>query len=600
MSKALETPLSLSDCLCNICMEIFLEPVTLPCQHTLCSPCFHLTVEKASLCCPFCRRRVSSWARYNARKNTLINLKFWEAIQKYFPEECKRRINGQDQEEEVCIPQPIRCLSKPGELRQEYEAEITKVEEERRAHEQEESKASEEYIQKLLAEEEEQQRLAEEKKKLMTEQLLLDERLARELSVNLNSSSEGHILNSLSPGPSPLNSCKTSKSKSVCSGDIKKYLSPKSCSPPLPMIPFNKLEEESIGGFSEESSSTKNSFIREEEEREDEMPTLTPQISIKERDTKDYFLKPLMPQLNMYSKDEATTLSLDLTCLSTYQGNEFANKLSHVACRDDSELVGPFSNRKAAASNFENNKFVRNMHLTNPAKVGTLQKTLISVISGNQQNNSSTNCSVVVENSPVENISPSRSLIEISLAKRKYQEPSPEAAAVNSHLMDKRRRTFSQTAEEEEEEMNEIQQQVSLEQKFYERFKQEQEDRLLALTLQKEIDKEEKTPNRKKGSPDEYHLRPKTSQSENASPVSCKLLKNSQPTNKTKADQCKHRRSSPKEKSKPCNKRQSKSPGIKEGNVLNCALTSTDSKEAELPPNKQKTILQMFKRSAAK
>lgn len=59
------------------------------------------------------------------------------------------------------------------------------MEEERRAHEQEESKASEEYIRKLLAEEEEQQRLAEEKKKQMTEQLLLDERLARELNVNL-------------------------------------------------------------------------------------------------------------------------------------------------------------------------------------------------------------------------------------------------------------------------------------------------------------------------------------------------------------------------------------------------------------------------------
>ncbi|XP_015271577.1 PREDICTED: E3 ubiquitin-protein ligase RNF168 [Gekko japonicus] len=601
MSKELETSLSLSDCLCNICMEIFLEPVTLPCQHTLCNPCFQLTVEKASLCCPFCRRRVSSWARYNARKNTLINLKLWEAIQKYFPEECKRRINGQDQEEEdVCIPQPIRCLSKPGELRQEYEAEITKVEEERRANEQEESKASEEYIQKLLAEEEEQQRLAEEKKKQMAEQLLLDERLARELSVNLNSSSEGHILSSLSPGPSPLNSCKTSKSKSVCSGDIKKYLSPKSCTPSPSMVLFNKLEEESSGFSPEEISSAKNSFICGEEGREDEMPTLIPQISIKDRDNKDDFLEPLKPQLNMYTKDETTTLSLDLTYLSTYQGNELANELSHVACRDDTELVSPFSNREPAVSNFENNKFVRNMHLTKPAKDGTLQKTLISVISGNQQNSSSADCSLVMENSPVGNINPSGSLIEISLAKRKCQESSPEAA-VNSHLKDKRRRTFCHTAEEEEEEMNEIQQQTSLEQKFYERFKQEQEDRLLALKLQKEMDKEEKTPNRKKGSPDEYHLRPKTSQSGSASPVSCKLLQNSQPPNKkTEADQRKHRRSSPNENSKLSNKRQPKSPGIKGGKVLNCVLNSSDSKEAELLPNKQKTILQMFKRSAAK
>lgn len=327
------------------------------------------------------------------------------------------------------------------------------------------------------------------------------------------------------------------------------------------------------------------------------MPTLSPQISIKERDTKDDILEPLMPQLNMNTKDEAAVLSLDLTCLSTYQENELANKLSHVACRDDSELVDPFSDREASVSDFENNKFVRNMHLTKHAKVGTLQKTLIPVMSGNEQN-SSANCSLVVENSPVGNIS--GSLIEISLAKRKYQESSPEIA-VNSHLNDKRKRTSSQTAEEEEELINEIQQQVSLEQKLYERFKQEQEDRLLALQLQKEMDKEQKTPNRKKGSPDEYRLRPKTSQSEYPSPVSCKVLQNSQPPQKkTEAGQHKHHRSSPNENSKHSNKRQLKSPGIKGGNVLNCVLNSSDSKEAELLPNKQKTILQMFKRSVAK
>lgn len=100
MSQKLEAPLSLSDCLCQICMEIFVEPVTLPCNHTLCNSCFQLTVEKASLCCPFCRRRVSSWARYNARRNTLINWEFWEKIQKNYPKECERRINGQDLEEE--------------------------------------------------------------------------------------------------------------------------------------------------------------------------------------------------------------------------------------------------------------------------------------------------------------------------------------------------------------------------------------------------------------------------------------------------------------------------------------------------------------------
>lgn len=166
-------------------MEIFVEPVTLPCNHTLCNSCFQLTVEKASLCCPFCRRRVSSWARYNARRNTLVNWELWEKIQKHYPKECERRINGQDLEEEICVPHPQHQLSKPGELRQEYEAEIVKVEAERRAHEQEENKASEEYIQRLLAEEEEEQRLAEERRREMEKQLKQDEELAWRLSNSL-------------------------------------------------------------------------------------------------------------------------------------------------------------------------------------------------------------------------------------------------------------------------------------------------------------------------------------------------------------------------------------------------------------------------------
>lgn len=59
------------------------------------------------------------------------------------------------------------------------------MEAERQAYEQEEKKATEEYIQRLLAEEQEEQRLAEEKKAKMAEQVLLDEKLAQELSFRL-------------------------------------------------------------------------------------------------------------------------------------------------------------------------------------------------------------------------------------------------------------------------------------------------------------------------------------------------------------------------------------------------------------------------------
>nr|8UQA_K Chain K, E3 ubiquitin-protein ligase RNF168,Ubiquitin-conjugating enzyme E2 D3,Histone H2B type 2-E,Histone H2A type 1-B/E [Homo sapiens] len=85
---------SLSECQCGICMEILVEPVTLPCNHTLCKPCFQSTVEKASLCCPFCRRRVSSWTRYHTRRNSLVNVELWTIIQKHYPRECKLRASG--------------------------------------------------------------------------------------------------------------------------------------------------------------------------------------------------------------------------------------------------------------------------------------------------------------------------------------------------------------------------------------------------------------------------------------------------------------------------------------------------------------------------
>ncbi|KAJ6669242.1 hypothetical protein lerEdw1_008051 [Lerista edwardsae] len=514
MSKESEAPLSLSDCRCNICMEIFLEPVTLPCHHTLCNSCFQLTVEKASLCCPFCRRRVSSWARYNARRNTLINSELWEKIQKYFPEECLRRINGQDLEEDACIHQPVRCLSKPGELRQEYEAEITKVEEERQAHEREESKASEDYIQRLLAAEEEEQKLAEERKKQVAEQLLKDEILAQQLSFSLNSSSEEHIHSGLSPGPSPSNYCRKSKNRSSSTGGIEKYLSPKTCSAFPPKLLVKTLEEESIGSFSGESSSTKNDFAYGEEGKEDEMPTLSPQAVSKARNTEDSILESPMPHLNVCTAFGSNPVSLDLSCPSRYQVNELANELSNVAQKEDSE-AGCLFPKTGAAGYVRHANFTGSMHLTN-TKINT-HETLISVTTDNQQNGCIVICDLLktVGNTPVEN-NHSGSLITEAISKRKSQ-TSPDIT-FESCLDDKRRRTFLQPDDDEEEEID-IQKQISLQKQLYEKYKQEEEDRLLALNLQKEMDKELKTLNRKKGSPDEYHLRPKTSQSAKESPT---------------------------------------------------------------------------------
>ncbi|KAK7881971.1 hypothetical protein WMY93_028145 [Mugilogobius chulae] len=90
--------LSREDCLCPICLEIFIEPVTLPCTHTFCKVCFLESVDKATLCCPMCRKRVSTWARQHSRTNTLVNEPLWARIQRAFPQCCDRRLQGHDTE----------------------------------------------------------------------------------------------------------------------------------------------------------------------------------------------------------------------------------------------------------------------------------------------------------------------------------------------------------------------------------------------------------------------------------------------------------------------------------------------------------------------
>ncbi|XP_017552264.1 E3 ubiquitin-protein ligase rnf168 [Pygocentrus nattereri] len=211
--------LTRSDCLCPICLEIFLEPVTLPCAHTFCKPCFLETVDKANLCCPLCRKRVSTWARLNGRNKTLVNLELWKRIQDAFPTQCQRRLNGIDDEEEIHSLMPKPRVSQPGELRQEYEDQISKLVEEKRALEEAERRASEEYIQRLLAEEEE--RITEERRKQEKRQLEEDEKLARMLSQELNSTSvlESHV-------NVKVNDAATAKKKKPSVGHIEKFLCP--------------------------------------------------------------------------------------------------------------------------------------------------------------------------------------------------------------------------------------------------------------------------------------------------------------------------------------------------------------------------------------
>ncbi|KAK1786070.1 hypothetical protein P4O66_017803 [Electrophorus voltai] len=209
--------LVLADCLCPVCLEIFLEPVTLPCTHTFCKPCFLETVDKANMCCPLCRKRVSTWARHNGRNKTLVNMELWRRIQEAFPAQCQRRLNGVDGDDmNAFIPKPK--VSLPGELRKEYEDQISKFVEEKRALEEAERKASEEYIQRLLAEEE--QRVVEDRRR-QEEKLEDDEKLARILSKELNSSQILESQRNIKP-----NDATSAKTKKSSVGHIEKFLCP--------------------------------------------------------------------------------------------------------------------------------------------------------------------------------------------------------------------------------------------------------------------------------------------------------------------------------------------------------------------------------------
>ncbi|XP_038039789.1 E3 ubiquitin-protein ligase RNF168 [Anas platyrhynchos] len=608
MSKKSEAPLSLADCLCQICMEIFVEPVTLPCNHTLCNSCFQLTVENASLCCPFCRRRVSSWARYNARRNTLINWEFWEKIQKNYPKECERRINGQDLEEEICVPHPQHQLSKPGELRQEYEAEVSKVEAERRAHEQEENKASEEYIQKLLAEEEEERRLAEERQREMEEQLKQDEELAWELSNSLNDSSRERILSSPSPGDGlscasfTANLCKT-KSKPSNSGDIQKYLSPKHHRT-SGSASFSRTTEgrRSDSGSMEASNDAGSSTVQQDEQ--EEMPTLSPQLSGVTRSStaQDSFLESCMNYLSASTSEETTTKqkkSPGPNCLA----DEGPDTLRGIAEGEGARTVLPRAKGEDGVELDSGSlTHVERISLENCAETSAcIQSATTSMMSDSK---SGIRDLTKVAGNPDEKI-PESLQNTMETPKRKSPEPLAEAV-VDLGVLGKRRRTFPETSGDQGEQIFEfdLQMQKAFEQELYERRLQEEQDRLLALQLQRQLDKEERSLNRQKGSPDGYLLRTTTPQSvkdSSARKGSCKKAKDMKLTKKqTETNHRKVRKGSCNENWQSPTRVRMKSPGLKDGNVLNCVVNTSDPNGiCSLPKKEQKTILQMFKSPVA-
>ncbi|XP_053567416.1 E3 ubiquitin-protein ligase RNF168 [Bombina bombina] len=510
-------PLSWSECLCPICQEILLEPVTMLCNHTLCSPCFQMTVEKSSLSCPLCRKRVSSWARKHARANTLVNMALWERIQRQYPKECQRRVNGQDTEDldDGFEARPVQLLCKPGEIRLEYEAEISKIERERLAQEEAERKASEEYIQKLLADEEEQQRRMEAKHRQMEEQLRRDEELARIISSDLVSI---------------------------------RFLSPK---------PRRDLEDLSSEPMNNNFLETGVSLVGDEEENE--MPTLTPQSP---------FFSPHSPEQESNNTIGAPILT-DCSALGSYHGSQTVGR-----------TIG--TNYKMGAYNLHTNENV----------VVEKMDSMIRDMSKGQENISTPSASSS-HSHETQNVlgSPPR-LHAVVVSKRKSKDCCLDSEEVLEDCSSEKKRRKLPILEDMEHSFH-AGQLMELEQNLFEKRKQEEEDRLFALQLQRELDKEFNQVIRQKGSPDEYELRPKRGNN-------VKDYSACTPTKKSESKPIPFQvkgEESPDENKKPTPKPRIRSLRVlQQCKVSNVEGSSTERIKVLRPSNKQQTILDLFQK----
>ncbi|KAG8522821.1 E3 ubiquitin-protein ligase RNF169 [Galemys pyrenaicus] len=162
---------------CAGCLETPGEAAALPCGHLLCRGCARRAADAAGPGCPRCRARGPGWARRRARDDGQADAEvLGERARRGQPERCRSRRDGgaaavgprpeqepraAPAEPEFIFRAPIK-LSKPGELREEYES-LRKLREEKL----QEEKVSEGHTHKLLPEETEtgKRKLDEQKKR---------------------------------------------------------------------------------------------------------------------------------------------------------------------------------------------------------------------------------------------------------------------------------------------------------------------------------------------------------------------------------------------------------------------------------------------------
>lgn len=487
-------------------------------------------------------------------------------IQRLYPKECELRASGQDTGEIAEDYQPVRLISKPGELRKEYEEEISKVEAERRANVEEENKASEEYIQRLLAEEEEEEKKqAEKRRNEMEEQLRNDEQLARRLSIDINNSSEGSILASpLDSRKSELVTTKSQKknnNKQRYTGNIQKYLSPKS---QLKSASWSEVIQEirKNSTFKETDSSDVGNLSWQDTDSED-MPTLSPQmcLEIQEQRAESAVESP-MPCLCAYDVDE---------CLEGEVKAEPDNqdKEQHVLSHEELKPTAPDAGEA----------------VVKPA---------------GHTESGCTPSALTLPNNTAQVANQDSCLLMSQAISNSEDQASPLEMATEPDLCAKRRKICPKSPSgQEETNITFTQKLLDLERLLFERHKQEEQDRLLALELQKEEDRERMKPNRQKGSPGEYQLRATTSPPDKLLKGPGQNLKDRNSRRQTDRESSKLQRGCGYENRQPPFKIQVKTPAANGRRVRNSTRDNCNiSKSASSlqPSNSQKSIFQMFQK----
>ncbi|XP_036113934.1 E3 ubiquitin-protein ligase RNF169 [Molossus molossus] len=174
---------------CAGCLKTPGEAAALPCGHSLCRGCAQRAADAAGPGCPRCRARGPGWARRRARDDGQANAEvLGERARRGQPERCRPRRDGgaaaarprpeqepraAPAEPEFIFRTPIK-LSKPGELREEYES-LRKLKEEKL----QEEKTSEDQIHKLLPEDTETGKRKMDEQKKRDEPLVLKTNLER-------------------------------------------------------------------------------------------------------------------------------------------------------------------------------------------------------------------------------------------------------------------------------------------------------------------------------------------------------------------------------------------------------------------------------------